>query len=192
VTTAPAVIAPILPAPTVPVAPAAEPPPPQPLPSPAQVQAPTQEPAQAPAQSVPTAATPAPPPRAGRNFQWPVRGRVIQDFGPQGRGLQNDGLNIAAARGTPFRAAENGVVVYAGDEIKGFGNLLLVRHADGFVTAYAHAESLAVRPGDVVRRGQVIGRVGNSGGVDQPQLHFEVRRGTEPVDPRPLLAQPTG
>ncbi len=109
------------------------------------------------------------------------------DFGPKPGGLHNDGINIAAARNTPIRAAENGVVVYAGNELRGFGNLLLVRHADGWVTAYGHCEQLLVRRGAHVRRGQVIARVGSSGNVRTPQLHFEVRRGTRPVNPNEYL-----
>lgn len=129
---------------------------------------------------------PATPARAGR-FRWPVRGDVISEFGPRPSGLQNDGINIAAPRGTPIAAAENGVVIYSGNELRGFGNLLLVRHADGFVTAYAHCDEILVRRGDQVRRGQTIARVGSTGNVSQPQLHFEVRRDSRPVDPRPHL-----
>ncbi len=125
--------------------------------------------------------------RSGRAFQWPLRGPVISDFGAKPGGLQNDGINISAPRGTPIRAADAGVVVYSGNELRGFGNLLLVRHRDGWVTAYAHAEELTVKRGDQVQRGQVIGRVGNSGGVAVPQLHFEVRRGSRPVNPRDFL-----
>ena len=119
---------------------------------------------------------------AGRML-WPVRGVVVSDYGPKPGGLQNDGINIAAPRGTAFRAAESGVVIYAGNELRGFGNLLLLRHEGGYVTAYAHADELAVRRGDQVRKGQTIGRVGSSGNVTGPQLHFEVRRGTQAVNP---------
>lgn len=127
------------------------------------------------------------PARAGRGFIWPVRGRVVSDFGSKGGGLHNDGINIAAAQGTPIRAAENGVVVYAGNELRGFGNLVLLRHADGWMTAYGHAEELTVQRGDEVRRGQVIGRVGATGNVTSPQIHFEIRRGSRPVNPREHL-----
>jgi murein DD-endopeptidase MepM/ murein hydrolase activator NlpD len=119
---------------------------------------------------------------AGRML-WPVRGVIVSDYGPKPGGLQNDGINIAAPRGTAFRAAESGVVIYAGNELRGFGNLLLLRHEGGYVTAYAHADELAVRRGDQVRKGQTIGRVGSSGNVTGPQLHFEVRRGTQAVNP---------
>jgi murein DD-endopeptidase MepM/ murein hydrolase activator NlpD len=127
------------------------------------------------------------PARAGRGFQWPVRGRVVSDFGPKGGGLHNDGINIAASRGTPIRAAESGVVVYAGNELRGFGNLVLLRHADGWMTAYGHADELTVQRGEQVRRGQVIGRVGATGNVTSPQIHFEIRRGSRPVNPRDHL-----
>jgi murein DD-endopeptidase MepM/ murein hydrolase activator NlpD len=131
------------------------------------------------------------PARAGRGFQWPVRGRVISDFGPKGGGLQNDGINIAATRGTPIRAAEHGVVVYAGNELRGFGNLLLLRHADGWMTAYGHADEILVARGDQVKRGQVVGRVGSTGNVTTPQVHFEIRRGSRAVNPRDHLASET-
>ena len=127
-----------------------------------------------------------PPPLAGR-FAWPLKGRIIGGFGPRESGLHNDGLNIAAPTGTPIRAAENGVVVYAGNELRGFGNLLLIKHADGWVTAYAHADTLKVGRGDQVRRGDVIATVGDSGNVGQPQLHFEIRKGQQAIDPRKHL-----
>jgi murein DD-endopeptidase MepM/ murein hydrolase activator NlpD len=116
-------------------------------------------------------------------FLWPVNGKIVSPFGAKDGGLHNDGINIAAPLGTPVRAADNGVVVYAGNELKGFGNLLLVRHADGWVSAYAHCDALLVKRGDNVKRGQVIGRVGQSGNVTAPQLHFELRKGAEAVDP---------
>jgi murein DD-endopeptidase MepM/ murein hydrolase activator NlpD len=128
-----------------------------------------------------------PPARSGSTFLMPVNGRILSDFGPRGGGLHNDGINIAAPRGTPVLAAENGVVVYAGSELKGFGNLLLINHAGGYMTAYAHNEALLVRRGDQVRRGQAIARVGLTGSVDSPQLHFEVRRNSRAIDPKPYL-----
>ncbi len=135
-----------------------------------------------------SAAIPSPPPRADGKFLWPVRGRIVSSYGAKGGGLHNDGVNIAAARGTPVLAADNGVVAYAGNELRGFGNLLLIKHADGWVTAYAHTEGLMVRRGQTVRRGQPIARVGSSGNVSEPQLHFEVRKGTKAVDPSRVLA----
>jgi murein DD-endopeptidase MepM/ murein hydrolase activator NlpD len=136
----------------------------------------------------PTPTLPAAPPARGGTFQWPLKGELLAEFGPlPGKGQHNDGINIAAAKGTPIHAAENGVVAYAGNELKGFGNLLLVKHADGWMTAYAHAEQLMVRKGDTVTRGQTIATVGNSGNVTSPQLHFEIRRGTQAVNPAELL-----
>ena len=128
-----------------------------------------------------------PPARAQSTFLWPVRGPVLSSFGRKKSGVHNDGINIVAPRGTPVRAAENGVVAYAGEELKGFGRLLLIKHADGWITAYAHNEKLLVARGDVVKRGQTIARVGSSGSVDRPQLHFEVRRGTRAVNPETMM-----
>ncbi len=135
------------------------------------------------------AAIPKPPPRRGGKFLWPVEGRVILGFGPKKGGLHNDGINISAPRGTPVQAAENGVVAYAGNELRGFGNLLLIKHSGGWITAYAHASEILVRRGETVRRGQTIARVGSTGNVAQPQLHFEVRKGTRAVDPTRLLGR---
>jgi murein DD-endopeptidase MepM/ murein hydrolase activator NlpD len=130
---------------------------------------------------------PKPPPRAQARFLWPVQGRVLADFGPMDGGLHNDGINIAAPAGTPIRAAENGVVAYVGNELRGFGNLLLIKHADNWVTAYAHTQEILVRHGQEVRRGQIVARVGATGSVSEPQLHFEVRRGSKAKDPEKLL-----
>lgn len=153
-----------------------------------------------PAPAVPPAnetAAVAPPPaaipeRAGRAFLWPVTGKVVSRFGSKPGGLQNDGINIAAPKGAPVRAAENGVVVYAGNELRGFGNLLLVRHSDGWVSAYAHNEQLLVDRGAPVKRGQVIAKVGSTGSVTAPQLHFELRQGVNAVDPLRYLGKPEG
>jgi murein DD-endopeptidase MepM/ murein hydrolase activator NlpD len=124
----------------------------------------------------------------GPGFRWPVRGRVIQAFGPKPNGLQNDGINLAVPEGTPVKASEDGVVAYAGNELKGYGNLVLVRHANGFVTAYAHASDILVKRGDSVKRGQVIAHSGQTGNVTSPQLHFEIRKGATPVDPAQYLS----
>jgi murein DD-endopeptidase MepM/ murein hydrolase activator NlpD len=121
-------------------------------------------------------------------FRWPVRGRIIAAFGPKPNGLQNDGINLAVPEGTPIKAAEDGVVAYAGNELKGYGNLVLVRHADGFVTAYAHASEILVKRGETVKRGQVIAKSGETGNVTSPQLHFEIRKGATPVDPAQYLS----
>ncbi len=128
-----------------------------------------------------------PPPKMGGGFRWPVQGRVISGFGPREGGLHNDGVNILVAAGTQIRAAENGIVVYAGNELRGFGNLLLVKHANNWTTAYAHADRLLVGRGDRVTRGQVIATVGQTGNVSRSQLHFEIRKGQRPVDPRKQL-----
>lgn len=123
----------------------------------------------------------------GGRFPWPVQGRVVGNYGSGAGGAHNDGVNIAAARGTPIRAIEGGVVAYAGNELRGYGNLVLVKHPDGLISAYAHCDELLVKKGDKIGSGQVIGRVGSSGGVSEPQLHFELRRGKRPVDPREFL-----
>ena len=139
-----------------------------------------------PAAGPPAAVVSEPPARSG-GFLWPVSGKVVSTFGSKGSGLHNDGINIEAPRGTPIRAAENGVVAYAGNEIRGFGNMLLIKHEDGWITAYAHADSLLVKRGDKVKKGDTIARVGSTGTVDRPQLHFEMRQGKRAVDPQSRL-----
>lgn len=124
---------------------------------------------------------------AAGEFEWPVEGKIIVAFGKSGDGERNDGINIAADLGTPIHAAAAGTVTYAGNELKGYGNLILIKHDDGYVTAYAHAERITVARGDQVDRGDVIGFAGATGDVSSPQLHFEIRQGVKPVDPRPLL-----
>jgi murein DD-endopeptidase MepM/ murein hydrolase activator NlpD len=120
-------------------------------------------------------------------FRWPVRGKVITAYGAKSNGKANDGINLAVPEGTPIKAAEDGVVAYSGNELKGYGNLVLVRHANGYVTAYAHASELLVKRGDTIKRGQVIAKSGQSGEVGSPQLHFEIRKGSSPVDPLQFL-----
>lgn len=151
-------------------------PPPQPAPSPG------------PEAAQPIAAS-LPPPAVvkGDGFIWPTKGRLVLDFGPKAKGLHNDGVNIEAPMGTPVYAAQNGTVAYAGNELRGFGNLLLIKHDGGWITAYAHNESLLVHRGDKVTRGQVIAKVGSTGNVSKPQLHFELRKGRQAVDPRSYL-----
>ena len=124
-----------------------------------------------------------PPVHKGSVFIWPVKGNLVSRFGKKGDGLRNDGVNILADRGTAVHAARSGIVAYAGNELRGFGNLLLIKHAHGWVTAYAHNETLLVRRGQKVKRGQVVAKVGDSGNVGRPQLHFEIRRGNKAVDP---------
>ena len=121
--------------------------------------------------------------RTSGRFYWPVKGRILSSFGAKGEGLQNDGINISAPVGAPVRAAGHGVVAYAGNELRGFGNLLLIKHSGGWVTAYAHNDILLVRRGDKVGKGQVIAKVGKSGNVVSPQLHFEIRKGKRAVNP---------
>lgn len=136
---------------------------------------------------------PSAPPAAGiesPNFLWPVDGKVISPFGDNPNGGRNDGINISATRGAPVRAAEAGEVSYVGNELKSYGNLILIRHDNGFITAYAHNDGVHVKRGERVERGQVIGSAGDSGDVSQVQLHFELRRGTAPVDPSPYLVAP--
>ena len=127
---------------------------------------------------------PPPPPPSGSGFAWPLRGRLVSNYGPKTEGLHNDGINIAAAPGTPVKAAQNGVVAYAGNELRGFGNLLLIKHSGGWITAYAHNSTLLVKRGQKVKRGQAIARVGSTGSVSSPQLHFELRKGKRAVDPK--------
>lgn len=116
-------------------------------------------------------------------FSWPLRGTIISRFGTIGKGRSNDGINIKAPLGTTVKAADTGKVVYAGNELKGFGSLILIQHNDGWITAYAHNSKLLVRKGQTVQRGTPIAQVGSSGGVNTPQLHFEVRSGKKPLNP---------
>lgn len=134
-------------------------------------------------------ALPAPPQRSGSGFVWPIKGRIISTFGPKKGGLHNDGINIAAGRGAGVVAAESGVVAYAGNGLKGYGNLILVQHSGGWVTAYAHNDRMLVQRGQKVGRGQKIALAGSTGGVDRPQVHFEIRRGRKAVDPLGYLAK---
>ncbi len=154
------------------------------------------------APEVPTLAAPAPepvkvaavdtsvdPPSAnGTSFRWPVRGRIISDFGTKPSGEKNDGINLAVPAGTAVKAAETGTVIYAGNELAGYGNLVLVRHADGWVSAYAHNSTITVNRGDTVQRGQTIAEAGMTGSVTSPQVHFELRKGAKPVNPMDHLS----
>ncbi len=169
---APAAIASAAPAPT-PAPPQAAPPPTKAPPSMAQAE-PKEEPQAA--DKVGSGAHP--------EFRWPARGRVIQNFASGG----NDGINIALPEGTQVKAAEAGVVAYAGNGLKGYGNLVLIKHPNGFVSAYAHNGEIAVKAGDQVTRGQTIAKSGQTGDVPTPQLHFELRKGKTPVDPMGYLA----
>ena len=120
-------------------------------------------------------------------FAWPVKGTVISRYGAIGKGRSNDGINIKAPLGTTVKAADAGKVAYVGNELKGFGNLILIQHDDGWITAYAHNNSFLVRKGQRVQKGTPIAKVGSTGGVNTPQLHFEVRSGKKPLNPLAYL-----
>ena len=158
-----------------PVTPAAEP-----AAAPAIAQTPTRS-------SRPTGRLPATPARAGTRFSWPVQGRIISPFGAKRNGLFNDGINISARAGTPVKAAENGVVAYAGNELRGMGNLIIIQHAGGWMTVYAHLDTMTVRRGARVNVGEKIGTVGSTGRVTEPQLNFQIRRGTKAYNPTTQL-----
>ncbi|MBQ7245086.1 MAG: M23 family metallopeptidase [Alphaproteobacteria bacterium] len=121
--------------------------------------------------------------RSASKFSWPLRGKILSGFGSKPNGLVNDGINIAGTKGAKVMAAENGFVAYAGNEVKGMGNLIIIQHSDGFMTVYAHMDTMSVRRGATVVVGQKIGTVGQSGKVDRPQLHFEIRKGTRAYNP---------
>ena len=121
-------------------------------------------------------------------FSWPVQGEIIAEFGPSQRGVHNDGVNIAASEGASVGAAAKGRVAFVGTNIKSFGKLVLVKHDGGIITAYAHLGDISVTEGDIVTAGQSIGTIGRSGRVDIPQLHFEIRKSRQPVDPRSLIS----
>jgi murein DD-endopeptidase MepM/ murein hydrolase activator NlpD len=124
----------------------------------------------------------------GKAFRWPVRGRIISGFGSKPNGERNDGINLAVPEGTSVKSVETGTVIYAGNELEGYGNLVLVRHADGWVSAYAHNKEIMVKRGDEVRRGQTVATAGMTGSVSSPQVHFELRKGAKPVNPLDYLA----
>jgi murein DD-endopeptidase MepM/ murein hydrolase activator NlpD len=124
---------------------------------------------------------------AGSTFNWPVRGQLIAGFGAKINGQPNNGIDVAVPEDTPVKAADDGVVLYAGNGLKTYGNLLLVRHPNGYVTVYAHAKDLLVKVGDEIKRGQIIAKSGKTGDVDRPQVHFEIRKASAPVNPLPYL-----
>lgn len=158
----------------------AQPPAARAAPQPAVRAQPKQDPAAPPARVVSA-------PADALTFLWPVDGRIISGFGPKSAGRFNDGINLKVSAGTPVRAAASGTVAYAGDAITGFGNLVLIRHDKGWVTAYGHNETLLVERGKQVRAGDPIARAGSTGAVSEPQLHFEIRRGRTALDPQLLL-----
>ena len=126
-------------------------------------------------------------PYTSKGFDWPVRGRILSNYGAKESGLHNDGVNIQGALGTPVMAADAGQVMYVGNALKGFGNLILVKHDNGWVSAYGHLNDTRVARGDYLDRGDIIGSIGQSGRVDSPQLHFEIRKGAEAIDPEQKL-----
>lgn len=136
----------------------------------------------------PKSSLPAAPAATG-GFIWPIEGKILSTYGPKANGLHNDGINIAAEIGAPVKAAQSGVVAYAGNELKGYGNLLLIRHEGDLITAYAHNSKLLVQRGDTVTRGHTIAQAGNSGSVVTPQVHFEVRRGAKALDPQLFIGR---
>ncbi len=125
--------------------------------------------------------------QSGKKFAWPIRGKIISSFGKTQNGMQNDGINIAAAKGTAVTAAESGTVGYAGNQLKGYGNLILIRHDNGWMTAYAHNDTILVKKDQKVKKGQKIATVGKTGNVKTPQLHFEIRYQTKVVNPQKYL-----
>jgi murein DD-endopeptidase MepM/ murein hydrolase activator NlpD len=166
---------------------------PQAAPNALQAAAPAAAPVPTPAQAAPAQVAPtqvanvpaAEPAMSGSDkFRWPASGRVLVDFASS----KGTGINIEVPEGSTVKAAENGTVIYVGSGVEGYGNLVLIRHPNGFVSAYAHLQSMSVAKGAVVGRGDAIGASGMTGSVTKPQLHFELRKGATPVDPVPLLA----
>lgn len=130
-----------------------------------------------------------PPQTASSGFVWPVKGQVISQFGPKAGGEYNDGINIAAREGEPIVAAADGEVVYSGNELRGYGNMVIVRHPGNIMTAYAHASRILVNKGDRVHQGTAVALVGKSGGLEKAQLHFGIRKDKEPVNPMEYLSE---
>jgi murein DD-endopeptidase MepM/ murein hydrolase activator NlpD len=180
----PIAAAPSPPAPLAKPMPAAAPAPVAPPPAVSPLAALGHEPSAAEEARAEAAASVLPP---GGHFAWPVRGHLLAGYGVAHDGGHNDGINIGASRGAPVAAVDSGIVAYAGNELRGYGNLVLIKHGGGWISAYAHCDELLVKKGDPVYRGKVIAKVGATGGVSEPQLHFELRRGKRPVDPREFL-----
>jgi murein DD-endopeptidase MepM/ murein hydrolase activator NlpD len=183
---APSIPVSMTPAPVIsaPSSPSIKPPAPKPAATPpakTTTAPPAEKPAPAPKKPAPKPVTEAP--AGSRDFIWPVSGEVLKNFGVGDDGLRNDGVNIAVPKGTKVKAAADGEVVYTGSELTGFGNLILIRHAGGWVSAYAHAETVLVKEGEMVRQGEAIAEAGATGNATAPQVHFELRKGREPVDP---------
>lgn len=136
----------------------------------------------------PVTPPPAPTSSGSAKFIWPLRGEIVSKFGSSIGGQTNDGINIRAREGEPIRASADGVVVYADSEIKAYGNMAIIQHPGGYLTAYAHASELVIKKGDDVVKGQLIGFVGKTGNVDTAQLHYSIRKDKTPVDPSTLLS----
>ena len=119
-------------------------------------------------------------------FIWPIRGKVTREFGIRGT-AKHDGIDISARRGAPIKASDSGKVLYSGNEISGYGNIIIIKHETGFITIYAHNDVNEVAEGMKVKRGQIIGRVGSTGRASDPHLHFEIRKNNRPINPRLLL-----
>lgn len=169
-----------------------QPQPPYSVPGQPQPLVPSANPATAPAAvTSPQAAAPstAPADQGSGEFGWPLRGRLISGYGLKPDGQKNEGLNIAAPMGTSVFASRAGTVAYAGNELRGFGSMVLVRHTGGMFSVYAHLDQISVSKGATVTKGQVVGTVGQSGGMTEPQLHFEIRQNSTPQDPMRYLGR---
>lgn len=127
------------------------------------------------------------PASKNNSFAWPVKGSVISKFGPKKGGLHNDGINIAASEGQPFKATEDGVVAYVGNELRGYGNLIIVKHSSNWISAYAHCKDVVVERGEKIKKGSVLGHVGQSGNVKRSQLYFSLRKGRTSVNPEKYI-----
>lgn len=140
-------------------------------------------------QAPPAPAAKAPPTSGAVAFRWPTEGKVISRFGPKTDGLSNDGINIAASKGDPIWAAADGEVAYVGRDLEGYGNLLILRHKDGWMSSYAHADEFLLKQGDIAAQGDLLGYIGSTGSVRSPQLHFSLREGKIPIDPETVLGR---
>jgi murein DD-endopeptidase MepM/ murein hydrolase activator NlpD len=121
------------------------------------------------------------------NFIWPIKGKIISTFGHKSGGLYNDGINIQAQNNDPVKVVKDGVVAYVGNELRGYGNLIIVKHSGNWISAYAHLNKLKVKQGDKVTKGNIIATIGSTGNVDHPQLYFGIRKGREAVNPEKHL-----
>ncbi|AIL65504.1 Murein hydrolase activator NlpD precursor [Rickettsiales bacterium Ac37b] len=125
--------------------------------------------------------------KSNKGYIWPLQGKVISTFGVKGKGIKNDGINIASPEGTKIKAISGGQVLYAGNELRGYGNLLIIKQPDGTLVAYAHQKNIIVKKGDTIKQGEIIGYVGMTGNVSTPQLHLAIRKNKKPVNPLDYL-----